>query len=204
MGWCGCELVQLVRMMYGYLFRSRCVRSSAADTDSTYTVFRRLLTGASAYPVEASSPPTNMCTLSWRISFSALRTPTGGLPSSSSTMKVTLAPARSPLCWSRYSWKPFSMSLPICAKMPVSGATKPMRSSSAAAGVAVPATAKAQAKPVSFLVKVIAPPLGCTPPPPDSGRDAHQAARQIQDRQHVDRAEHVLPPRHDRGEILAQ
>src|SRR5688572_19147011 len=144
----------------------------------------------------------NMCTLSWRISFSALRTETGGLPSVSSTMKVTLAPPSWPLCWSRYSWKPFSMSLPICAKMPVIGATKPMRNSCALAG-----TAKARAIPATnptLLKSFMTPPLGCILPPPDSCRDAHQAARQIQDRQHVHRAQHVLPPRHHGREVFAQ
>jgi len=38
-----------------------------------------VLTGASAYPVEAKTPPISMWTLSWRMSFSALRTPVGGL-----------------------------------------------------------------------------------------------------------------------------
>ena len=87
-----------------------------------------------------------MCTLSWRASFSALRTLTGGLPSSSSTMKVTFAPAKLPFCSSRYIWKPFSMSLPICAKIPVIGARKPIFSSCAATGVAANAPAKTNAK----------------------------------------------------------
>src|SRR4029453_6809695 len=38
----------------------------------------------------------------------------------------------------------------------------------------------------------------------DSLRDAHQSRRQVQDRQYVDAAEHVLPPRHQRAQIFAQ
>ena len=73
-----------------------------------------------------------MCTLSDRISLLALVTPVSGLPWSSSTISVTLAPPSSPLCSSRYIWKPFCMSVPSCAKIPVFGAMKPMRNSSAA------------------------------------------------------------------------
>src|SRR5664279_2444563 len=41
-------------------------------------------------------------------------------------------------------------------------------------------------------------------PLPQARRDTHQAHRQIEDRQHVDAAEDVLPPRHQRTEIFAQ
>src|SRR5688572_31404655 len=32
----------------------------------------------------------------------------------------------------------------------------------------------------------------------------HKTAWQIKNREHVDRPEHVLPPRHERGEVFAQ
>ena len=59
-------------------------------------------------------------------------TAVSGLACSSSTMNFTFAPPKSLLTSSRYIWKPSTMSLPTWAKMPVVGATKPMRSSSAA------------------------------------------------------------------------
>ena len=77
-------------------------------------------------------------TLSCRMSFLALVTSTSGLPWSSSTMKVTLAPPSSPLCSSRYIWKPLTMSVPSCVKMPVRGARNPILSSCACAGINAP------------------------------------------------------------------
>src|SRR5665811_746506 len=38
----------------------------------------------------------------------------------------------------------------------------------------------------------------------DTGGNAHQPHRQIEDREHVDAAKRVLPPRHQRAEIFAQ
>ena len=73
-----------------------------------------------------------MCTLSCRMSFLARVTAVSGLACSSSTMNFTFAPPKSLLTSSRYIWKPSTMSLPTWAKMPVVGATYPMRSSSAA------------------------------------------------------------------------
>ena len=40
--------------------------------------------------------------------------------------------------------------------------------------------------------------VGSLAPLPDARRKAHQAHRQIEDRQHVDAAQHILPPRHQR------
>ena len=75
----------------------------------------------------------NMCTLSCSASFLALVTAASGLAWSSSTMNFTSMPPSLPPCSSRYIWKPLTMSLPTWAKMPVIGAMKPMRSSSARA-----------------------------------------------------------------------
>src|SRR5690349_13392232 len=171
-----------------------------------------------------------MCTLSCRISFLALVTATSGLPCSSSTMNFTCAPERLPFTWSRYIWKPSTMSLPTAAKMPVVGARKPMRSSSAPAVAAV-ASARPPPRRIGPTLRsnasviVLSPLLPSVPSrfrasrrrgrqflplaerpavPADALGNSHQSARKVEDRQHVDGAEHVLPPRHQRAEILAQ
>ena len=61
-------------------------------------------------------------------------------------MKVTLAPAKLPFCSSMYIWKPFSMSLPIWAKMPVIGARKPIFNSCEKPGLAATKPAMSTAK----------------------------------------------------------
>src|SRR5215471_6524749 len=123
------------------------------------------------------------------------------------------------------------MSLPTWAKMPVVGATYPMRSSSAAfaAGVRPKATAPPNNGGPSRRSKVIVIVLlpRCRDSPArvrrsrchflhvipisrrrpsltDSLRDAHQPRRQIQDREHVDGAQRVLPPGNQRAEVFAQ
>src|SRR5215467_12345842 len=175
-----------------------------------------------------------MCTWSCRISFFALVTATSGLPCSSSTMNFTCAPDRLFFISSRYIWKPSTMSLPTAAKMPVVGARKPMRSSSAPA-VAPVASARPPPRSIGPTVRsnacviVLSPllPRLCSCGSAQSRRrgrqflaavpvaeraaatadalgKAHQPARQVEDRQHVDGAEHVLPPRHQRAEIFAQ
>src|SRR5689334_6373952 len=78
-------------------------------------------------------PPMIMCTLSCRISFFALVTPTSGLACSSSMITLTSAPPNLWPTWSRYIWKPSTMSRPTAANGPVTVARKPMRSSSAPA-----------------------------------------------------------------------
>src|ERR1051325_471490 len=170
-----------------------------------------------------------MCTLSCRMSFFALVTATSGLPCSSSTMNFTCAPDRLFFISSRYIWKPSTMSLPPAAKMPVVGARKPMRSSSAPA---VAAVVRARPPPrrrrptlrnnasvivlsplfpsVHFLFRAsrrggqFLPLAERAAVPADALGNSHQPARQVEDRQHVDGAEHVLPPRPKRGEIFAQ
>src|SRR5258708_1034156 len=190
-----------------------------------YTVFSAVLTGASAYPVEASTPPMNICTLSCRITFLALVTPVSGLACSSSTMNFTGAPLKLLLTSSRYIWKPLTMSVPTWANAPVIGARKPMRSSSAPAGVVAPVPS-AQPTPNSIVPKPRSRVLVMVSPPllyssrsrrrqarrvarlgaalADQAWNAHQAVRQIEDREHVDRTQGVLPPRHDGAEIFAQ
>src|SRR5215475_13597479 len=171
-----------------------------------------------------------MCTLSCRMSFLARVTAVSGLACSSSTMNFTCAPAKLLLTSSRYIWKPSTMSLPTWAKMPVVGATKPMRNSSAPA-VDTGRMASARERPSNNWparrshVCVIPSSFWCPscssggygcqlfcplrlarggPPTPYSLGNAHQAGRQKQDGEHVDRAQHVLPPRHQGAEILAQ
>src|SRR5262249_16430480 len=165
------------------------------------------------------------------MSFFALVTAVSGLACSSSTMNFTFAPPKSLLTSSRYSWKPSTMSLPTCANMPVVGATNPMRSSSAAFEGAVglkvttPPNSNGSSRRgkvlviVYSLVVVTFPRKSgghqylffrffsirrSRPSLTDSFRDAHEPGWQIQDRQHVHRAEHVLPPRDQRAEIFAQ
>jgi hypothetical protein len=53
-------------------------------------------------------------------------------------MKITLAPPSTPLCSSRYIWKPLTMSVPSWVKMPVRGARNPILSSCACAGSNAP------------------------------------------------------------------
>src|SRR5215470_19819184 len=175
-----------------------------------------------------------MCTWSCRISFFALVTATSGLACSSSTMSFTCAPAKLLFTSSRYIWKPSTMSLPTAAKMPVVGARKPMRSSSAPAVTPV-ASARPPPRSIGPTVRSNASVIVLSPLLPrlcscesarsrrrrrqflsalcaaeraaaaaNAFRNAHQPARQIEDRQHVDGAEHVLPPRHQRAEIFPQ
>src|SRR5262249_45841785 len=171
-----------------------------------------------------------MCTLSCRTSFFALVTATSGLACSSSTMSFTCAPDRLFFISSRYIWKPSTMSLPTAAKMPVVGARKPMRSSSAPAVTPVASarppprrsgpTLRSNASVIvlspllpSVRVPVRAPSRRARQFLPlaeraamaaDALGNSHQSAGEIEDRQHVDGAEHVLPPRHQRAEIFAQ
>src|SRR5262249_3345022 len=123
------------------------------------------------------------------------------------------------------------MSLPTWAKMPVVGATYPMRSSSAAfAGAVRP---KATTPPnngepsrrskvivIAYSLVVVTFPARVRrsqvpffhvfsissrrPSLPESLRDAHQPRWQVQDRQHVDGAQRVLPPGNQRAEVFAQ
>src|ERR1043166_2521495 len=166
-----------------------------------------------------------MCTWSCRISFSALSTPTGGLACSSSTMNFTVAPAKLFFTDSRYISKPLTMSLPTWANGPVIGASMPMRNSSALAGAAAnPITTHAAVTaPIHAGVFIVPAPLVivasvrslrhrrqcCRPrflraPLTHARRYAHQSARQIKNRQHVDAAKRILPPRHQRAEIFPQ
>src|SRR5215831_16658360 len=122
------------------------------------------------------------------------------------------------------------MSLPTWAKMPVVGATNPIRNSSTAfAGVIPKATIPPRSdranRRSNVLVIALTPLLSCFPRRSgghrchlfhvfsvcrkptslsQSLRDAHQSHRQVEDRQHVDRAQHVLPPGNQRAEVLAQ
>src|SRR5450759_2004603 len=109
--------------------------------------------------------------------------------------------------------------------MPVTGARKPMRNSSeyAVEPRLVPTARQLpNSSGLSFRIKafvIVLPPdvvsyfrpirssmhgfqlrdrFNCRPPErlPNLLRNAHQAGWQIQDRQHVDAAQHVLPPRH--------
>src|SRR5262249_49279455 len=145
-------------------------------------------------------------------------------------MNFTLAPAKSFLTSSVYISKPLTMSLPTWANGPVIGAMKPMRSSSAAAfcGSAngIPSArqlASSIARRTVLTVMTVAPLLalrsglrgraesdfllrsrGGREPLAQARRNAHQPARQIQDDQDIDAAQHVLPPRHHRAEIFTQ
>src|SRR5262245_17811968 len=42
------------------------------------------------------------------------------------------------------------------------------------------------------------------PPLANALRDAHQAAREIEDSEHINAAKHILPPGHHRTEVFAQ
>src|SRR4051812_34218077 len=110
------------------------------------------------------------------------------------------------------------MSLPIWAKGPVIGAMKPTRSSSAGAAAtpqmnarleatrAVPTCLASFIGSLPWLVALLLVRHGCQvldarlrfPPRPLSNerRDAHQAARQIENCQYIHAAQHILPPWH--------
>ena len=166
------------------------------------------------------------------MSFFALVTAVSGLPCSSSTMNFTSAPPSLLFFSSRYILKPSTMSLPTWAKTPVVGARKPMRSSSdfavASRGRAQqppPSSSGPNRRsndachcPHSLVVAVSRllrrPRVPISSPSPrllDFGpsltqalRNAHQPGRQIEDRRHVNDAQHVLPPRHQRAEKFAE
>src|SRR6266480_6256047 len=71
-------------------------------------------------------PPVRIELLSCSTSLRDLLSAVAGLPSSSSTSTSILWPATWPPISARYSWLPFTMSLPIWAKGPVRGARKPI------------------------------------------------------------------------------
>ena len=177
-----------------------------------------------------SRPPMNMCTLILQDQFLGLGNRGIRLALLILDDELHIGAARA-CCRvrSRYIWKPLTMSLPIWAKMPVIGAMKPMRSSSALAGRPAQSEHNAGQQPVrvsrclchvqSSLVVVTFLPVQegtdanvfdfpsspCAAAPlANSGGNAHQASRQIKNREHVNAAEHVLPPRHQRAQIFSQ
>src|SRR5713101_2838445 len=145
-------------------------------------------------------------------------------------MNFTLAPAKSFLTSSEYISNPLTMSLPTWANGPVIGAMNPTRNSSCAkAGVGVIPNARhapisiAPARLANLLVIAVTPclvaplslrrgrqflrepvPGGRSTPLANLRRNAHQAARKIENDQDIHSAEHILPPRHQRAEIFAQ
>src|SRR5262249_9178036 len=132
-------------------------------------------------------------------------------------MNFTLAPAKSFLTSSVYISKPLTMSLPTWANGPVIGAMKPMRNSSAAASCGkvncmpnARQLASSIARRTRLTVMMVAPLLvlrsglggraeanlllrsrGGREPLAQARRNAHQSARQIEDDQHIDAAQHV-------------
>src|SRR5262249_26674888 len=167
-----------------------------------------------------------MCTLSCRVSFLARVTAVSGLAWLSSTISFTLAPAKSLLVSSRYMLMPSTMSLPTWANGPVVGTMRPMRNSSAAAGGdAMPSAMQPPSISGNEILGMSLSSLGVVPvmscgrrsrlfrhvlvccgraPLTNALRNAHQAGRKIENGQHIDRAQHVLPPGNQGAEIFAQ
>src|SRR5689334_7763998 len=158
------------------------------------------------------------------MSFFALVTAVSGLPCSSSTMNLMSAPPSLLFFSSRYILKPSTMSLPTWANTPVVGARKPIRTSSDFAVAVMPSATLllsriGPSRRSNVLVIVLTPTLsrprlwsggrGCQflrgvsivrfrLSLPQPFRNAHQPGRQVEDRCHVNHAQHVLPPRHQR------
>src|SRR5262245_35334669 len=163
------------------------------------------------------------------MSFLALVTAVSGLACSSSTRNLTSAlPNLSPFS-SRYILKPSTMSLPTWAKIPVVGATKPMRNSSVVAAdvrpsAMAPASSNGLSRRSSVPVmislprcRVLLPLTSCrrcqfpllaiaryAAPWTQPFGNADQPGRQKKDREHIDPAQYVLPPRHHGAQPFAQ